>query len=303
MLKVPRFLAVLHGGFGDAVIGAGTPLSDSCCSDLGDDVVAVGGGGFHTPSADDVADGADTDNHLLYFLIRLGWHEVGVRNPLTTPADAAALVAEVDGGNLKLLSLDVFPDIHFGPVRERENPHVLTRVQSAVVEIPDLRALVLGIPLAEAVSEAEEALLGTGLLLIATRSAYATIEAELLDRGQQDGDLELVAADLPRGLHSEAFLKRLIHGADNEFGAEFLGAAVTEFEKFGKLVSCCNVQEGERNVRRAEGLLRKSKQADRVFASGEENRRAFKLRGDFAHDVDRLSLEVIQVVQMIAFHG
>ena len=211
-------------------------------------------------------------------------------------------MAEVDRGHLKLLSLDVFPNIHLGPVGEGEDAHVLAGIESAVVEVPDLRPLVLGIPLAEAVAEAEEAFLGTGLLLIAAGSADAAIEAELLDGSQKDGDLELVAADLSGSLDGGSFLKGLVDRADNELGMEFLGATIAELDELGKLVTGRHVEERHRNVRGAEGLLGKTEQTDRVLAAGEEDGGTLKLRGDLAHDVDRLRLKVIQVIEMIAFH-
>ncbi len=46
---------------------------------------------------------------------------------------------------------------------------------------PELGALGLGIPLAEAVAVAEDALLGARLLLVAAGAADQRIEAELLD--------------------------------------------------------------------------------------------------------------------------
>ena len=101
---------------------------------------------------------------------------------MASPTDAAALVTKVDGGDLQFLTLDVFPDVHLGPVGERKHTHVLTRIQATVVEVPDLGSLVLGIPLAEAIAEAEEALLGAGFFLVAAGAADAAIEAELLDR-------------------------------------------------------------------------------------------------------------------------
>ena len=48
---------------------------------------------------------------------------------------------------------------------------------AAVVEVPDLGPLVLGIPLAELVAEREHALLGAGLLLVAPAAAEQRVEA------------------------------------------------------------------------------------------------------------------------------
>ena len=105
-------------------------------------------------------------------------------------------MAEIDPRHLNLLAPDVFPHIAFGPVAEREDAHVFARVQARIEEIPDFRALVLRIPLAKIVPEAEETLLRAGLLLVAAGAADAAIEPEFLDRGEESGNLQTVAADL-----------------------------------------------------------------------------------------------------------
>ena len=211
-------------------------------------------------------------------------------------------MAEVNGGNLEFLALDVFPDIHLGPVGEGEDAHVLAGIEPAVVEVPDLGALVLGIPLAEAVAEAEESFLGPRLLLVASCTSDAAVEAELLDGSQKDGDLELVAADLAGSLDGGSFLKGLVDRANDELGVEFLGAPVAELDEFGKLVAGRHIEERHRNVRGTEGLLREAEQADRVLAAGEEDGGTLELRGDLTHDVDRFRFEVIQMIEMIGFH-
>jgi hypothetical protein len=66
-------------------------------------------------------------------------------------------------------------------LRQREHPDVLALAVPAVVEAPQLGALVLGVPLAEVVAEAEHPLLGPGLLLVAAGAAERGVEAVLLD--------------------------------------------------------------------------------------------------------------------------
>ena len=111
------------------------------------------------------------------------------RQPLAPSTEAVATVAEVDVGYLEALLADVFPHVHLGPVGQREHAHVFTRVEPGVVEVPDFRALVLRIPLAEGVAEAKEALLGPGLLFVTACAADAAVEAELFDGTQQHRDL------------------------------------------------------------------------------------------------------------------
>src|SRR5450631_1013916 len=42
---------------------------------------------------------------------------------------------------------------------------------------------------------------------------------------------------------------------------------------------------------------------DGVLAAGEEEQRAFELGGDFAHDENRLVLELLEVGQVVGTHG
>ena len=62
---------------------------------------------------------------------------------------------------------------------------MLTLSVAAVVEAPQLGALVLRIPLAELVAEAEDPLLRPGLLLVAPGAAEHGVEAVVLDRVEQ----------------------------------------------------------------------------------------------------------------------
>ena len=57
-----------------------------------------------------------------------------------------------------------------------------------------------------------------------------------------------------------------------------------------------HVQEGHRYVGGAEGFLGEAEQADGILSTREEDGGPLKLRGDLAHDVDRLGLEVVQMV-------
>src|SRR5690606_21125636 len=88
---------------------------------------------------------------------------------------------KVNAGQFQLFALDILPDSHPGPVRDREGAKILTLVRTSVIEIPQLGALILGIPLAEAITETHDALLGTGLFFVAPRAANAAIETEFLD--------------------------------------------------------------------------------------------------------------------------
>ena len=71
---------------------------------------------------------------------------------------------------------------------------MLALLVAAVVEVPELGALVLRVPLAEAVAEGEDPLLGPRLLLVAAAAAEDGVEAVLLDPLEQGDGLVAVAA-------------------------------------------------------------------------------------------------------------
>jgi hypothetical protein len=107
-----------------------------------------------------------------------------------------AFVGEIQGWQGDLLALDVLPDIELGPVADGEGADMLAGAMQAVVEIPELGALVFGVPLAEAVPEAEEALLGAGLFLVAPGAAQRAVELEFGNGIEQGDGLEGIAAGI-----------------------------------------------------------------------------------------------------------
>ncbi len=184
-------------------------------------------------------------------------------------------------------------------LREREDAHVFAGIDAGVVKVPDFRALVLRVPLAEAVAEAEETLLGAGLFLVAPRAANQAVKTEFLDGGEQRGNLQLVAADFAGPRHRNAVGDGVLDLADDELRAEFLCAAVAELIQFGKMMAGVHVQKRHRDVGRAERLFGEAQQADGILAAGEQQGRALELRGDFTHDVNRLGFEILQMVEMV----
>jgi hypothetical protein len=71
---------------------------------------------------------------------------------------------------------------------------VLAALDPAVVEVPQLGPLVLGIPLAEVVAEGQDALLGPRALLVAAGAAERSVEAVLADRVEQRDGLQAVTS-------------------------------------------------------------------------------------------------------------
>src|SRR3954470_4861319 len=96
--------------------------------------------------------------------------------------DDRADVGEVERHDGDTLQVDVLPDVQFGPVAQREGADALAVVHLAVVQVPELRPLVLRVPLVQAVAEAVDALLGPALLLVAAGSAERRVEMVVVER-------------------------------------------------------------------------------------------------------------------------
>ena len=205
-------------------------------------------------------------------------------------------------GDLDALAADVVPDVELGPVRQREDPHVLALVDAAVVEAPQLGALVLRVPLAELVAVGVDALLGAGLLLVAAAAAERGGEALLLDGVEQGADLEPVAGGLAV-VDDDAVLDRLLDAGDDQAQPEAADPAVTGHEDLGEVVAGVDLEHREGDLRRVEGLLGQAQHHDGVLAAGEHQHRLLELGGDLAEDVDRLRLQLVELAQPVVGMG
>src|SRR5947209_1695068 len=94
--------------------------------------------------------------------------------------DRGAFGREIERHHLNPLAQDVLPHVELGPVGQREHPHALAAALADVVERPQLGPLALWVPAVIAVAEAEHALLGPALLLVAPGAAERRVEAVLV---------------------------------------------------------------------------------------------------------------------------
>ena len=124
-------------------------------------------------------------------------------------------MTEVDPGHFNSLLADVLPDVQFRPVAQGKDAHVFADVEPGIVEVPDLGPLIIRVPLAECIAEAEESLLRPRLLLIAPSSTDAAIESKFFDGSQQSGDLEMVAAHLTRSENGNSISNSFIDRSDD----------------------------------------------------------------------------------------
>jgi hypothetical protein len=163
-----------------------------------------------------------------------------------------------------------------------------------VVQRPQLGTLVLRVPLAELVAEAEHPLLGPRLLLVAPGAAEQRVEAVLLHGVEQHRRLDAVARAV-RQLPHEAGVDGLLHAGDHQVEPEGGHPAVAELEDLGEVVPGVDVHHRERDAGRGERLLGQPEHDDRVLAPREEKDRALELGHHLAHDEDALGLERIQM--------
>src|SRR5690606_5764824 len=170
-------LAVLHRGLRGAVVGSGgAALGDPGGRDLLDDLLDRAGRGLDGAGAGHVAHGAVAHHRLEQRLVLAALDHVGVGQEHAVAFEDLARVGEVDRRDLDALTPDVVPHVELGPVGQREDPDVLALADPRVVEVPQLGALVLRVPLAEVVAEGEDPLLGPGLLLVAPGAAEDGVE-------------------------------------------------------------------------------------------------------------------------------
>ncbi len=220
----------------------------------------------------------------------------------TAAADHFPLVGKVDIRDMQLFATDIFPDVHLGPVADREHANVFARMHARVVGVPQLRALVLGIPLAELVAEREDALLGARLLLVAPGSPHASVEAELGDGLQQRHRLVRIAR-LVRVLDDDgAAPDRIFQRTHDEplaqVGREFVAAR----DHFGEVVLGVDVHQRKGELCRPERLFRQTQHHDGILAAGEQQRRIPAFCRDLAHDVDGFALQRIQMGEGVFVH-
>ena len=124
---------------------------------------------------------------------------------------------------------------------------MLTLVVPRVVDVPQLGALVLRIPLPVLVPEAEDAFLGPRLLLVTPRPAEDRVVASL-GNGPQEGRCLQAVARRPgeRVLHRAAGVDVVLHQGDIETDTRRGDVAVPELEHLGEVppVSMCMTGKG-----------------------------------------------------------
>ena len=203
---------------------------------------------------------------------------------------------EIDDGNVFLV--DILPDIHLRPVGERKDADALARMDAGVVEIPQLGALILRVPLTGRVAEGVDALLGAGFLFIAPRAAKGRVEVVVAQRIQQRLRLQQSAAAL--GVERNGIGARGNGGfvaPDQQLRAHRAGHRIAEGDHLGEFEARIDMQQRKGNRRGIKGLLRQPQHHRRVLADGVKHHRPLELAGHLAQDVDALRLQQAQMAQ------
>ena len=199
-----------------------------------------------------------------------------------------------------MLQTDVLPDVKLRPVRQGEHADALALVDARIVDVPQLRTLVLRIPLVELVAEGEDALLGTALLFIAAGTAESGIEAvfvEGLEQGLRLHEVGVYFRAVGEGSH--AGFERLLVALHNELPPVFVGVPVAEGKHLLEFPFRVDVHQGEGWPAGCKGFLCQPHHHAGILADAVKHHGIFKLRRHFADDVYGLCFELLQVAQTI----
>ncbi len=213
--------------------------------------------------------------------------------------DHRALGGKIQRHDGDVLQMDVLPDVELGPVADGEDADRFTRVLAAVVEVPQLGALVLGVPLVLGVAEAEDAFLGAALLFVAARAAEGGVEAMVVQRLLQALRLPDVGVQR-RAVVEGVDAARLGLGVlpHQQLHPQFGGHALAQRIHVAELPGGVHVQQREGRRRRVEGLLRQAQHHGRILADRIQHHRAFALGHHLAQDVDAFGFQALQVGQV-----
>ena len=169
-------------------------------------------------------------------------------------------------------------------------------MDASVVDVPELGALVLWVPLAGLIAEGVDALLGARLLLVAACAAEGGIEAIVTQTVEQGLGLEQTAAAL--GVERDGVGSSgdgALVAPHQQLGAHLAGHLVAEGNHFAEFEAGIHVQKRKGDGPGKECLLGQAKHDGGVFADGVKHHRPLELAGYFAKNMDALGLEHAQV--------
>ena len=196
--------------------------------------------------------------------------------------------------------VNVLPNVHLRPVGERKDANAFAGMNAGVVEIPQLGALVLRIPLTGRVAEGIDALLGARFFFIAARAAEGRIEVVVAQRIQQRLRLQQSAAAL--GVERDRIRSRRNCGfiaPDQQLRANGASHRIAEGEHLGEFEAGVYMQQRKRNRRGIEGLLRQPQHDGGILADGVEHDGPLEFRSHLAQYVNALRFQQAQMAQAL----
>jgi hypothetical protein len=173
---------------------------------------------------------------------------------------------------------------------------VLALADARVQQRPRLGALGPWVPAALAVAEAEDALLGTGLVFVAAAAAERGIEAVFRKCVEQRDRLQPVAAGArPDVFHYATLVDGLLHAGNHQPHAPVAHQLVAVFDDLGEVVAGVHVHHRKRQACRREREHSEVQQHRAVLAAAEQQHRVLALGGHFADDGDGFVGERIEM--------
>ena len=250
---------------------------------------------FHCAGERVAPQGAESDRFVLHLLTRFELKALVVHHD----QHAVPFHHRPDSGIVKRhdrdpLQVDVLPDVQLGPVGQREDPDALPRLYSGIVEVPQLRALVLGIPAVIGAAKGKNPLLGSGFFLVPAGSAEGGVELVAVQRLLQSLGLHDVGVERRAvGKGGNPLADPLLVDMHDEVQAAFGRHPVTELDHLAEFPGSVNVQQGKWRRGRVKGLACQVQHDRRVLADGVEHHRVGEFGHHLADDVDTFCFELL----------
>jgi len=277
----------------DAILAFGAAHGDELFDDFGNGV----GIRKNSSGARAATEGAHAAHDKLGFFARQARDE----GLFERQQRIAALQHEAGFGKVKrddgdVFGVDVLPDIELGPIRERKDAQAFARMNARVENVPEFGTLIARVPLAALIAKRKDAFFGAGTFFVAARAPDSGIETAVAQTVEKRGGFECAATALGAPVEGiGAFVEGGAVGVDDQVEAEFGGVAITKLDHFLEFVAGIDVQKREGNGAGKEGFLREAQQDGGIFADGIKQDGALAFGDNFAHDVNALRFELLEV--------
>ena len=194
--------------------------------------------------------------------------------------------------------MDVCPNIELGPIRQREYPHALPRLDTGVEGAPQLRPLALRIPAMRFVAEREDALLGARFLLLAPSTGDGGVKRmplQSLAQGLRFHHVGEKRAAVGRGV--DGFPHALLVDMHDQLESQAIRRPVAKSDHLAKFPRRIDVHQWEGRLGRIEGLHRQVQEHGGILADGIEHHRRAELGHGFPQNIYALALELLQMAR------